>query len=141
MKKYIITKASTGSDWDSVSFALIEITKGLVSQVKRVSKILDKQKNLIQTCGIYADNATFFIDESELPENFDLEVTDETCEVIELSDEDFNKLSQQQQQLRGGEMRFSIFGNITFSTYGKNSTDEFWCDVEINFIKQPNLIS
>ena len=134
-KKYIITQGRTQSEWDGVDFALVEVTKELIEQVKQIEKILAKSSEVIDSVGVLADNANFFIDESELPERLNLEIEDSTCLVIELSDEEYGKLSRTEQKLRGGEMKFYNSGCMVFSTSGKNTGEEYWCDVSINFIK------
>lgn len=130
MKKYLLLQGLTESEWDSVSFVLIELRPELVSQIKR---LVGKQSELKESDGIdaltiYADEAEFFTDVYELPERFEIEIIDDICTVIELTDEEYGELSTPEQDLRYGEMTISST-TIAFNSFGKHTGEKFWASV------------
>lgn len=131
--KYILTPAFTNSEWDDVSFSLIELTPKLLSMVK---KLINRAKELkaegIDAILVYSDFANFFACGDE-DETDGLDRIDEIQEVIELTAKMYKKLKKPEQTIKDGFMRISG-NNITFTAYGKHTGEEYWTTVDSDFI-------
>lgn len=143
MTKYIIAPAQTGSDWDGVQFMLIEADPKFINHLKKTIKKAKRiEKEGFNQVSIYADNAEFFTDSSQLPEgsqrgsafSFD-DVEDGDVKLIELEPELVENLSRPEQDIKYGEMKFGM-GQITFTGTGKHTDEEFWGYVPYEFIEQ-----
>lgn len=126
-KKYLLFRASTGSDYESAEFALIPLPLGL-NDIKGKQRILELNPDLFQV-SVLGDLATFYTDSDQLPDEvyalLESVGDDRACEV-ELEDSLVESLSKVLEQLKYGEV---VFGrdSVTFSVTGKHSGSEFWC--------------
>lgn len=132
--KYIISKAYTGSEWDTVDFALIELDDERLKYFKEMEM---QAKELKERNGfgfmhieISADNAEFF---TGLMEEFEdntispgemIPEEEEYC-IEELPDDIIDKLERPESHLKYGSMKFSDSG-VQFTTLGKHTDEEFW---------------
>jgi hypothetical protein len=140
--KHLITKAYTGSDWDSVDFAVIPLPDAWVQFLNEVNQdfmaIRKKHQDNVHLVTIWADNAEFFVkDDEALPKSF-LDILDSIEEdeagVFELPEEFYKDFERPETHMGHGEVRISAFG-VQFSTHGKHTTDEFWTpDVAITLL-------
>lgn len=137
--KYIIAPAQTGSEWDSVEFLLIEATPERINQLKvYVKKAKRIESEGFNSVSVYADNANFYTDLSELPEETQIDIDNEQVKQIELDPDFVETLSKPEQDLKYGEMKFGM-DQITFSTHGKHTDEEYWGYVSYDFINNLNL--
>lgn len=137
--KVLLLQAYTGSEWDSVSFALIEIDEAHQAYLK---KIIQRQTELkaegIDKLVVSADNADFFIDEEQLPEICFNEFNEIQEGVYDLSEELIDELTRPEQDLKYGEMVFS-HDSVTFKIFGKHTDEESWTN-SISFNEKGELV-
>lgn len=137
MTKYFLTKAETDSQWDWVSFVLIENPERLVPKIEkaraRLKKILaiDPDDGDISSVTIDGDFGEFFHDVEDdcLPP----ECYDEDGEVktmfIELDEQEVEKFSRPENTIKYGEIR--IYGRgLSYVAIGKHTGEEFWADID-----------
>lgn len=134
--KYIVASAQTGSEWDSVEFLLIEATPEFINLLKEsIKKAKRIETEGFNSVSMYADNAEFYTDLSELPEDAQIDVEDgDSVRLIDLDPDLVRTLSQPEQTIKYGEMSFGL-GQITFSGHGKHTDEEFWGYVPYEFIE------
>jgi hypothetical protein len=142
MKQYIIAKALTGSEWDDVDFALIEMHDGHAKYIHQVSDHASDLKKKLEDesarITISADNAQFFVADdiirALLPDEIDVEDSDDFAAIISLDENVVEKLTRPQNDIRYGHIVFD--GNtVKYSGYGKHTGEEYWtADIDINLI-------
>lgn len=131
MKKYLLLNALTLSEWDGVSFALVELTdereKFIKEKIER-AKVLLKEEG-INSFSIYADNAEFYNDVEQLPEEvFKVEIASNCFnQIISLDDKVVEGFTRPEQTLKYGEMAFTESG-VVFKSSGKHTSEEYWTD-------------
>lgn len=129
--KYILMKAHTNSEWDSVNIGLLRVNDRFISRLINCYELLKNPLLVeIDELVINSDMIDFYIDEVESIEEITGK-TDIVGEVIELTESQVEGLSMPESSLRGGSIKISRFG-VTFSTYGKHTGEEFWCDISID---------
>jgi glycyl-tRNA synthetase alpha subunit len=137
MNKYILMQALTGSEWDSVEFALLPYS------LKRIKNFLDKKASLeglkksegIDELITYADEVDFYNDAEQLPERIEFESGDESPMIVELTDEEVASLSQPEQVIKYGEVSIGTF-EVKFSGFGKHTSEEYWCRINWDNMKK-----
>jgi hypothetical protein len=139
--KYLILKAMTNSEWDDVSFALVELTPGFC---KLMLKAHDEAKRLNKKFAysfnhlvLSSDNAEWFVDNRDdvggntAAEKSDIEVIMEALggkdfAVIE-RDVNTETLARPEQVVKYGNVKINDTG-VQFVSYGKYTDDEFWTE-------------
>lgn len=128
MSKYILVQAYTNSEWDSVSFALIELTEEHLKFLKEAQqKAISIKEEGDSFCHISysGDMAEFYIDEDELPEGIML--NEDNPIVVEMNEDDVKVLTQPEQNIRYGEMRVGT-GALNYVGLGKHTSEEYWTE-------------
>lgn len=130
--KYLLLPAHTSSEWDSVSFALIELPPSRDSYIKKmIKRQLELEKEGINVLGVFSDNAEFYNDETQLPKKCLVAgggiMPNVKAQVVSLRRTTVDKLTQPEQTLRYGRMEF-LGGGVKFITYGKHTGEEFYTD-------------
>lgn len=137
--KVLLLQAFTDSEWDTVSFALIEMNDNLKNQLqKTIKRQLELKEEGIDKLVISADNADFFTDEEQLPEICFNELGEIQEGIYELSDELIEELTRPESYLKYGETIFS-HGCVTFKTHAEYNEDEFWSS-SISFDKDGSIL-
>ncbi len=126
--KYILVNAHTTSEWDSVSFALIELSPEREAFIKTLNqRQLELKVEGIDVLGVFCDNADFYNDESQLPQKYINEDGNVKAGIVKLTRRMVDKLTQPEQSLKYGRMEF-LFGGVKFTTHGKHTGEEFYTD-------------
>ena len=118
--KYHMIEARTNSEWDDVSFALLRDSISTSSQYKKLRELI-KQLDDVDVLSVYDDDVVYFNDSEFFDEH-------KVNPVIYLTDDEFEKLSRPDQNLRDGKVNFEK-DNIMFCSYGKHTGEEFYCRI------------
>lgn len=127
MSKTLIAKAMTNSEWDSVSFALVDLSKkftDFLQEVRKDAEALNKKYEYgFLNIRISGDNADFYIGEVE------------DCQAAALlGEEEFmitdkgldpDSYTPPENSLRHGQMKIGAT-DVQFVAYGKHTDEEFW---------------
>lgn len=128
MNKYILTEAFTDSEWDPVSFALVQFSE---ETCRNILSLRDRLGDDIpaDSATINGDFADFFTDEEELPEDID-GINDQIIEI-----EDIEKLSRPEQYIKYGEVKIYPDWAVVRAV-GKHTGEDYWCDISYSTIEQ-----
>lgn len=127
MDKYILIPARTNSEWDGVSFALLNYSAQQLNEFLKVKNVLESLKPLADKMALYVNDVEFFTNEEELPQQYQPQHED-TAMLVELSKEQFEALSRPEQTIKYGERVYTDSG-ITFIARGKHTDEEYWCEL------------
>lgn len=118
MKKYIALAASTNSEWDNVTFGLLQIDKSSLKKMKKLVKLaedLNKKHSIASFNMYYIFDYEIFNDDAY--KDGDIVLTNNIL-----------LLNTPENALTGGMI--TIYPNsITFEQYGKHTGEEFWMDI------------
>jgi hypothetical protein len=134
--KYIIMPALTSDEYEDVSFATVELTDERIAYFKKLQGIYNNlpQNENIAHLVIFSDNADFFTDNEELPEDILLDSDEDFTPVIaEIDENTFSTFSRPTETIKYGEMRVDADG-ITFIGNGKYSNNEYSCEFSFSLI-------
>ena len=126
--KFLLLPARSTSEWDSATFALIELNPKFESEIKgKIKRQLELEAEGINGVYFYADNAEFYIDETQLPENLINDEGNVKGGVVEFDQSFIDTLVQPEQEIRYGQVMFNN-GGVKFVGYGKHTDEEFYTE-------------
>lgn len=138
---HLFLKACTNSEWDNVSFAVVELSDIFIQTLRDLSNkaaFIKKEYPSFYAIELNGDNAEYFSDaDNELYDKHRDAVESEEVVVVETDGPiDFDETyDRPENQLRHGS---TVIGDdwIQFKTYGKHTGEEFWTSqVNINIIE------
>jgi hypothetical protein len=123
--RYLLLPAETSSEWDGVSFALVPLSLTLQSTIKeKIKRQLELKSEGIDGIWVSCDNADFYNDVTQLPNELIKVDGNVKSGVVEFEDSFVKALTQPEQSIRYGRMNFS-YGGVSFIAYGKHTDEEF----------------
>lgn len=134
----IIVKAFTGSEWDTVSFAIISLSnldrKQFNDRAFDAQQAYSKDHNFTKICYSFLTDG-FFLGDDEvdaiLGEEFE-------WRFVKLTKGELEKLTKPEQDIDCETASFYSNGSVQFKGYGKHTSEEFWTsDIQVDeLIKQ-----
>lgn len=132
---YLLLSAATQSEWDTCSFALIPINEIELDRWKKVDAHRISGKDIgVFTTSLNEDAASFYSDDSELPDTCFDDANQIKEGIYELADELVEGLSVPENAIKYGEIVFSEY-TVTFKAQGKHTGEEFWCNHPLSLIE------
>lgn len=125
--KYLIARASTNSEWDNVSFAVVELSDEFIDFVKQAHSDAVAMSNKYEYgfCGLrfFGDNPDWLVDDNgviaDILKDQDSVVTDKPV--------DTEMFTRPEQVVKYGQIKISE-DTIQFVAYGKHTDEEFWTE-------------
>lgn len=137
MKQCLVVKAFTGSEWDNVNFAVVELSKERVSFINQMMKEVARLKEIYQFGGqleVFCDNAEFF---AGVNDNCPFDFADDEAQegkpvIMELPDDYEDHFYRPESALKYGHMSITE-DTVQFVTTGKHTGEEFYTEtIDLN---------
>lgn len=126
---YVLVKARTNSEWDSISFAVFQVTdEWLQSLQARMNKLQPFTDDFNFWEHIYFGSPEGFY---ETPDDWDLDEILNEGEVwtfVETNGEELEQLPVPENRLDTHLLVLDRYGNVQFKAYGKHTGEEFYTD-------------
>jgi len=128
---WLMVKAFTGSEWDSVDFMLLDISSKTFNNYLR--EMIDKAEAFKDDMSFYclshwSDNADWYIFSYEEDGYVETPKLEDGWSYVDLTVDELNKLKRPEQWMRGGLIKTFSNGDIQFTTNGKHTDEEFWSE-------------
>ncbi len=134
--EYVLIKASTNSEWDDCSFAIVNITNNWKEkQAKRLEAIKEfMNDNCFLSLNFYDSSVTFFkSDENDSPDIGQM-LQEEDWAFVDLEENELASFNHPESPLDCYSLVLYRSGHTVFTAYDKYSNDEFRTE-ELNLNK------
>lgn len=129
---WLMVKAMTGSEWDSVDFMLLDVSSKTFNNYLR--EMIDKAKVFKDDSSFYclshwSDSVDWFISSYDEDDgNVDTPELEDGWSYVDVTKDELDKLKRPESSLSGGIIKTFSNGDIQFTTNGKHTDEEFWSE-------------
>lgn len=137
-KKYLVLKASTNSEWDSVEIALHEWDEGFEKELRELTAAaaeVGKQYPIADGIFTWEDPMAYFILAEDDEELFNYDERGQLIEGIYELEEDFvDGLTPPESEIGSELTKYTPQGLINYVSMGEHTGEEFFCSTSLQSI-------